>query len=493
MYRLTLYYLAGLIAVAVGLSFAGVLPYDPYALLFSTAFFITVCWVTNTLFAKTFRVPANVESVYISALILALIVDPLHSVHDLTFMGWMAVLAMASKYILTINRKHIFNPVAFAVALTAFTVDQSASWWVGTAAMLPFVLIGGLLIVRKIQRFDLVLSFVLAALATTLALTALTGDNLILRAQEIILQSPLVFFAAIILTEPLSTPPTARLRIWYGVLVGALFSPQVHLGALFFTPELAILVGNVFSYLVSPKAKLILRLKEKIHIAPDVYDFIFQPTRKLAFAPGQYMEWTLGHENPDSRGNRRYFTLASSPTENDLRVGVKFYNDSSTYKESMLAMSEDTEIVAGQLAGDFTLPRDLRQKCVFIAAGIGVTPFRSMIKYLLDRHQRRPIILFYANRTVSDIVYRDVWDKARQVLGIRTIYVLTDTTKVPTGWQGKVGHLDARMVMAEVPDFINCMFYLSGPNSMVQSFEDVLTNMGIPREHIKTDFFPGLV
>src|SRR5258706_221 len=363
MYRLVLYYLIILVVAAVALSFAGVLPYDPYALMFSTAFFVAVCWITNEVFARTFRVPANVESVYISALILVLIVDPLSGVHDLVFMGWMAVLAMASKYILTINRKHIFNPVAFAVAVTALTINQSATWWVGTAAMMPFVLIGGILIVRKIRRFDLVLSFLLATLAISVVLTLLAGNNLFPTAQEILLQSPLLFFAFVILTEPLTTPPTDKLRVLYSVLVGVFFSPQVHFGAIYFTPELSIVIGNVFSYLVSPKAKLVLRLKERIHIAPDVYDFIFQPNRKLAFAPGQYMEWTLGHAHPDSRGNRRYFTLASAPTEDELRVGVKFYDNSSSYKQSMLKMDSGTEIVAGQLAGDFTLPGDLRQKC----------------------------------------------------------------------------------------------------------------------------------
>lgn len=493
MYRLVLYYLIFLVAAAVALSFAGVLPYDPYALLFSTAFFIVVCWITNVVFARTFKVPANVESVYISALILALIVDPLTGIHDLTFMFWMAVLAMASKYILTINRKHIFNPVAFAVAITALTINQTASWWVGTGVMMPFVLVGGLLVVRKIRRFDLVLSLLLATLAISFVLTVLAGENLLKTAQEILLQSPFLFFAFTILTEPLTTPPTDKLRILYGVLVGLFFSPQVHFGAVYFTPELSILIGNVFSYLVSPKAKLVLRLKEKIHIAPDIYDFIFQPNQKLAFAPGQYMEWTLGHSDPDSRGNRRYFTLASAPTEDTLRLGVKFYDNSSSYKQSMLTMDRGTEIVAGQLAGDFTLPRDMRQKCVFMAGGIGITPFRSMVKYLLDKRQRRPIVLFYANRTVSDIVYRDVFDKAQQLLGIKTVYVLSDKTRVPTGWQGRVGHINASMVQAEVPDYLNCIFYLSGPNKMVESFEDVLTGMGVPRDHIKTDFFPGLV
>ena len=101
--------------------------------------------------------------------------------------------------------------------------------------------------------------------------------------------------------------------------------------------------------------------------------------------------------------------------------------------------------------------------------------------------------MFYVNRTVSDIVNRDVFDRAQQLLGIKTIYVLTDKTRIPAGWQGKAGHVNIRMITSEVSDYMNCIFYLSGPPAMVESYEDVLTNMGVPREHIKTDFFPGLV
>src|SRR4051812_26267510 len=155
MYRLLLYYLIFLLGVALVLAFGGALPYDPFALLFSISFLVGVCGITNMIFAKAFGVPANSESVYISALILALIITPVAAYHDLWFLGWSGVLAMASKYILAIRRKHLFNPAALAVALTALTIDQTASWWVGTPVMLPFVLLGGLLIVRKIRRFNM--------------------------------------------------------------------------------------------------------------------------------------------------------------------------------------------------------------------------------------------------------------------------------------------------------------------------------------------------
>ena len=256
------------------------------------------------------------------------------------------------------------------------------------------------------------------------------------------------------LTEPLTTPPTNGLRNLYGALVGVLFPPAFHLGSFYTTPEIALLIGNVFSYLVSPKSRLVLHLKHKRQISPHAYDFIFAPNRKVAFAPGQYMEWTLGHEEPDSRGNRRYFTMASAPTEPDLRLGVRFNDPSSTYKQAMLELDRGDEIIAGQLSGDFTLPKNPNQPLVFIAGGIGITPYRSMIKYLLDTHQRRPITLFYGAPTVHDFVYQDVFDQAERELGIRTIYIAEKTEDMSPGWVGLTGLITARddpHLRAELP------------------------------------------
>lgn len=491
MYRLVLYYLIFLLGIAVVLSSIGVLGYDPFALLFTIGFLLAACSITNWIFAKAFGVPANAESTYISALILALIITPLQTGNDLWFLGWAAVLAMASKYIVAINKQHLFNPVAFAVALTYFTINQAASWWVGNAPLLPFVLIGGLLIVRKIRRLDLVYSFLFAALATSAVISFFNGDDMYSTLLRLVVYSPLLFFAFIILTEPLTTPPSRGWRMVYGGLVGVLFSPQIHFGALYITPEIAILVGNLLSYLVSPKTTLALKLKDKVQLAPDVYDFIFTPSRRFAFAPGQYMEWTLGHADPDSRGNRRYFTLASSPTEAQLRLGIKFYPQSSSFKRAMLAMDQNSEIMASQLAGEFVLPRDARQKCVFIAGGIGITPFRSMIKYLMDTHQRRPLVLFYVAKTADDLVYREVFDQARREVGLKTIYTLTDPDHSPAGWQGRVGRLTPQLLKAEVHDYRKCLFYISGPKSMVDAFKELLHQLHVADDHIKTDFFPG--
>jgi glycine betaine catabolism B len=492
MYRLVLYYLIFLLGVALFLSFTGGLAYDPYALLFSTAFLLAACAATNWAFARAFAVPSNVESTYISALILALIITPIQSYNDLWFLGWAAVLAMACKYILALGGKHPFNPVAFGVAVTYFAINQSASWWVGDAALLPFVLLGGLLLVRKLRRFDLVLSFGLAGLATVLGGALVSGQDALTALVRLFQLSPFAFFAFVLLTEPLTTPPTRRLRILCGALVGFLFPPVLHIGGFYTTPELALLIGNLFAYFVSPRRRLVLTLKDRVRLSPDTYEFVFAPSRKLAFAAGQYMEWTLAHPDPDSRGNRRYFTLASSPTERDLRLGVKFYRNSSSFKRALGNLSTDVELVAAQLGGDFTLPADPYEKCVFIAGGIGITPFRSMLKYLLDTHQRRHIILFYANRSVEDILYKDVFDRAEKELGIRTIYTVTEPGGLPPNWQGLTGRIAPQWITRYVPDYYHHTYYLSGPPGMVDSFKEALSRLGISASHIKTDYFSGL-
>ena len=205
------------------------------------------------------------------------------------------------------------------------------------------------------------------------------------------------------------------------------------------------------------------------------------------------MEFTLGHAKPDSRGNRRYFSLASSPTEENLRLGVRFYENGSSFKKALYSIDGRTNMLAGQIAGDFTLPRDPKQKLVFIAGGIGITPFRSMLKYLLDTGQRRDIVLFYVNRTANEIAYKDILSEAQTKLGIKVFYTLTNTKAIPRNWPGLSGRINEQMILRAVPDYDERTFYLSGPPDMVRAYEHVLKNMRVRHDQVKKDFFPGLV
>ncbi len=493
MYRVVLYYLASLLGIAFVLSFFGVLPFTPLPLLLSIAVLVMVSWAVNTAFAFIFEAPTNIESTFITAFILALIITPASLSHFSSFLAfilWASIWAMASKFIFAIGNKHIFNPAAFAVALTAVTLNQSASWWIGNSWMALFVLLGGILLVRKLKRFDLAFSFFVVAFVTIIGFGIAMGGELVQLMQRMLFNSPLLFFSFVMITEPLTTPPTRLLRMLYGAFVGFLFAPGVHVGSLYSTPELALLVGNLYSYAVSPKKKHILKLEERVKVTPTIFDFVFNTDEQFEFKPGQYLEWTLGHYRPDDRGNRRYFTIASSPTEPGIRLGVKFYEPPSTFKKTLAFMRPGDELVASQLSGDFVLPTDIRKKLVFIAGGVGITPFRSMIKYLSDKDEKRDVILLYSNRTADEIAYKNVFDEAAQKIGLKALYAVTDAkANIPDWCHG--GVIDGRMIAANIPDYKERVFYISGPRVMVDAFQSTLKGLGVKRKQIKIDFFPG--
>jgi ferredoxin-NADP reductase len=488
MYRLVLYYLATLLVAALALSLLHVLPRDPFSLGFSALLVLAACWISNWVFSRVYEAPVNRESVYITALILVLLLDPVE-VTDPKGIGvliFASVWAMASKFIFAIGRKHLFNPAAFGVVLPAFLLDHPATWWVGgNLPLLPLVLIGGLLIVRKLHRFEMVATFILVAVATVLATTAPADYGMAL--SQTLLSSPIFFCAFVMLTEPLTAPTMPLPSIAFGALVGFLFAPNVHVGTFYFTPELALLIGNLFAYVVGPKGRFLLTLERIEQSAADTYDFIFRPDRKPAFQAGQYLEWTLGVERPDRRGNRRYFTVASAPSEESVRLGVKFYPESSAFKRALGAMAPGDTIYAAQLAGSFTLPSDPKRKLAFLAGGIGITPFRSMLQHLLDQREARPIIVLYGNETQDDIAYQHLLDSTDRELGIRTVYAVARNP----ARHHYPGFIDAKLVRRAIPDYRERTFYISGPQAMVKNLRAMLRSMGVRRSKIKVDFFPG--
>src|SRR5258708_14855683 len=481
MYRLLLYFLIVLLVFGAVFGFLGLLPFSGISIIASSVFIVIVCWISNTLFAKIFKAQTNLESVYITALILTLIFSPAKDLSGLILLFWVSVIAMAGKYILAINKKQIFNPAALSAVIISFTFNGAASWWVGTGIMLPIVVVGGILLVRKIKRADLVVSFLVAAIAV-ITISGLTRElNPLTTIQKVIFETPILFFAFVMLTEPLTTPPTQPLQLIYGAIVGFIFSPELHIAGIFSTPELALVVGNIFSYIVSPKERLLLSLKKKIKLTPDTYQFTFNLDKNFKFKAGQYLEWTLGQKYPDARGTRRYFTIASSPTEKDIILRIKFYENSSSYKREMLKMETGNTITAGNLAGDFTMPSDLNKKLVFIAGGIGVTPYRSMIKYLIDANEKRDVIFIYSEKNVNEMVYKDIFDEAKEKLGIKVVYFETD----------KNGHMTSELFKKEVEDYKERTFYISGSHGMVTAFEETLKEMDMPTSQIKIDYFPG--
>ncbi len=490
MYRLTLYYLIVLVAIATSLGFFGLIYYGALDILLSTLVVLSVCLFSNWLFAIFFKAVTNVESVFITGLIVVLIF-PVKFPHQIGGLIAVSLLAMGSKYLLTVEKRHLFNPAAIAVLmLSILSPEHSATWWVGTPLLFVPVALGGLLIVRKVQRGFMASVFLLSYLILSAVAAILHGNSIITLWQRGFMSSALLFFTFIMLTEPLTSPATKKMRTLYALLVSLLYAtPILRLGGPVFTPEMALVAGNIFSYIVNPKYRFDLTLFKKTQISPDTFLFDFGPQKKFNFTPGQYMEWTLPHPNPDSRGNRRYFSIASAPHEN-LMMAVKFYTPSSTYKRALFAMQKDTRFIASSLSGDFTMPKDHTTPLVFIAGGVGIAPFRSIIEDIIERKENVNIVILFANKKKEDILFMDTLERAR-AHGVTTHYILTDKSLLPQEWKGLVGHVTPETIRLVIPDFQKRKFYVSGPQLMVQNFEKVLKETGVNQKNIKVDFFPG--
>ena len=491
MYRLVLYGLGILALTAILLGFFGVLPYHGVHMLGSAVLLVALCFFANILIARLYRITANTESSLITGLILFLILTPAARISEAGLLALGALIAMGSKYLLSFHGRHIFNPAAFAAVVLGLMGSPIVAWWVGSTVLLAVVLIIGLAVVRKVRRFEMFGVFFAASIAVMMVYAVRTQTMITDALVQSVTSWPLLFFGTIMLTEPLTTPPTRYLRIRYGLLVGVLFSAQFRIGPLFSTPEFALIAGNVFSFLVSMKRRVGLRLLERTKLAPGLYEFAFAPSPRVPFQPGQYLEWTLPHTHPDRRGIRRYFTIASSPTEEEIKLGVRIGANPSSFKKALVNLAPGATLSACHLAGDFTLPRNAQRKLLCIAGGIGVTPFRSMVQYLIDKGEKRDMILLYACASAIDFAYMDIFEKAREATGLRCIPIVTDPVPVGQDWKGRQGRIDEAILKEEAPDWQERLFYLSGPSRMVDMYKKLLRGMGVRRRNIVTDYFPG--
>lgn len=493
MYRLLLNGLLMLLLVATVFSFFGFLPFTSPQLLFSALILIIFAYLFNLFFSKFLSIPINSESAVISALILTFISSPATNFSEIISLIVLAFLAMLSKYLLVIKRKHIFNPAAVSAFIFTLLGLSTISWWVATPSLLPFVSVLGFLVVKKIRRFPLLFAFLFASflsISFNNQLYTLSFESYWSSWWSVLQSWPIVFFAAIMLTEPLTMPPHRQSQIIYGLLVGIIFGINFQWGVLYSTPQLALLIGNFFSFLLSSKQKLILTLEKKIEHGDDLYEFIFLPNQKLFFQAGQYLEWTLPQLISDNRGNRRYFTIASSPLDEEIHLVVRIGQPASSFKQGLLTMEKGQQLLAGQLAGDFLLPKQKNKKMVWIAGGIGITPFISMTKFLLSEGKKRQINFFYTSGQEKDFIFKELWEHASKKLGMKLHYVLTDKDS-PKNWAGLRGRLTTSRLRKLLGELNDKIYYLSGPNLMVDAYKDLLLNAGVKRSQIMTDYFPG--
>lgn len=210
---------------------------------------------------------------------------------------------------------------------------------------------------------------------------------------------------------------------------------------------------------------------------------------KPDFKPGQFLKWTLRDDNPDERGNWRYFSISASPTEQYLKFSTKFNPEGSSFKKRVALMSPGDSIEGFGPLGSFVLPETTEKPLVLVAGGIGITPFRSMLKYMTDQQIPQAVTLIYACRSDQDMAFHEElmgWVTARP--DWRLIYVLSTPSQTIST---ETGRLSGERVLSLAGGHEGKLFYFSGPEPMVKELYEQALAQGLPPEQAKTDYFPG--
>ena len=256
-----------------------------------------------------------------------------------------------------------------------------------------------------------------------------------------------------------------------------------------------------------PQIELTLLEKDKIE-GTDVTSFKFSKQNiqggredkltPLNYTAGQFAFFDIGGVYNDPKGPIRHFTISSSPTENFIMFSTRIRE--SPYKKRLSTLEEGSRVKVRGPEGQFILHEDYSKPAVFLSGGIGVTPFRSMIKYATDKQLPLKIVMFDSNRNRENILFNkdfDEWTKINKNLKI--IYTISEDEQQPSSstandWKGEYGRIDKAMILKYLDTNMldNSIFYICGPPSMLKAMESLLQdNLEIPKERIKVEEFVG--
>lgn len=489
MYKLVLYVLFVLVLVSLVLSVLGLQNFTFFTGFVWLNIILVSGFIFNTLFAKIFNVQTNVESGLISCLIIFLIYSPSIKSEDLFSIIFVTFISLLSKFIFVINKTHLFNPVAISAVISTIFINYPPLWWVSNKYMFVFILVGALIILTKLKRFSVFFTFLLVSFLTTYLLSYPLTTNIIDFAYIFLVSYPIIFIGSVMLTEPITMPQVKKFQIAYAVLVALIISTKFNMyNVIFSSPELALVIANLLFFTITKRQRYKLKLIKIKLLTNSIYEFIFLPSKQIKYKAGQYLECQINHKKPDSRGIRRYFTISSSPYQKYIKFIFKLADKSSSYKLNAINLNSNSVVYANSVGGDFTIS-NYSKEYVFIAGGIGITPFISIINELIKNKQKVKITLFYCCNNTQDFIYNTLFTKASNKIGLNYIKVLTNNSY--TGdFKGSVGALNKKDIKQKVKNYTNCTFYISGPSKLVKYYSKLLKSLKV--KQIKTDYFPGL-
>jgi ferredoxin-NADP reductase len=230
-------------------------------------------------------------------------------------------------------------------------------------------------------------------------------------------------------------------------------------------------------------------IKEKQEVAKGTLLVVFDLLgREVDFRPGQYF-WVTLVDPPydDEKGPRRHITVVTSPTEHGV-LGLCTRLRDSAFKRSLSALPLGAEVDVEEPKGSFVLPEETDRAYVFIAGGIGITVFRSMLRFIADEGLAHRITLVYSNRDRESTAFLDELAELDSALPNLTL-VLTMTQD--PGWNGETRRIDADFLGDHLGELGAFTYLIAGPPTMVEAVSETLSASGVPEEHILAQRFSG--
>lgn len=504
MYRVVSLSLAALAAYAFGLIATDRLLVGfttPLRAALGLGVLVLVAVGANAAIGALLRVRAHTESALITGLLLWFILLPPATDAELWWFAATAFAAVASKYVIAVRGRHLFNPAAAGVVLIAAfqhvtepDLRIANGWWIANSAMTWPVALLALLVLWRIRKVGIGLTFVAVASALVVLGRANSGSAVGDALSLALVSSPVIFLAGFMLSEPLTLPPR-RIQQFGAAALAAVVAAWPNAVSLFVVDpgqpwfyglslELGLVASGIVGFVLGQRGGVRLRLAERRQVAGDTWELSFEPRRRVRFTPGQHLELALPHRHADLRGVRRTFSIASASGEDELAIALRVPQPCSTYKRALLDLEPGSVLTATAVGGDFLLRRT---PAVLIAGGIGVTPFLSQLRSAGRAGGATPdVVLVYGVADASAIPYAD----EIAATGVAVVIVSPDVPDdLPPGWRHVAAALvTAEVVAAVVPDLAGRTAYVSGPPAMVAALRGDLRGR---TAGIRTDAFAG--
>jgi ferredoxin-NADP reductase len=232
------------------------------------------------------------------------------------------------------------------------------------------------------------------------------------------------------------------------------------------------------------------RIKEKREVAKGTLLATFDLLGEAVdFTPGQYFFVTLpdvGHQ--DDKGLRRHITVVTSPNERGV-LGFATRMRDSAFKKSLAELPVGTEVEVEPPKGKFTLPEDASRPLVFVAGGIGITVFRSMLTFIREEGLPYQVTLIYSNRDRESTAFLDeLRELEKELPNFRLILTMTQDP----GWDGEARKIDAQFFKDYLEEDLNrYTFLVAGPPAMVKGMQEALADAGVEEQNIVAERYSG--